>query len=273
MDLFPARIAPQIDRLVLGINRQVGPRHGRVLDAIVTELGLDSLKLIPHFADFLLAGPLPLRIAEARLPYAAPQTVRDRFEGFVELGLVIESADAFEATARFRPLLVALVAAREDVVDRTWTTVPVETIEGLIAGVIGAIPESYPVAVAHRGLTPSSWPAARLFDRLVTLRYVRQQDHVEAWRQAGLTAGEMTVLTPLWLQEMTPDEPDAFARLETRGLVAAGELTGMGRSVRDQIEIDTNRRAASTWSVLEGDDRDRLIELLSQMPDTMPLVD
>jgi hypothetical protein len=273
MDLFPARIAPQIDRLVLGINRQVGPRHGRVLGAIATELGLDSLKLIPHFADFLLTGPLPLHIAEARLPYAPPQTVRDRLAGFVGLGLVTESAAGFEATARFRTLLVASVAAREDVIDRTWTTLPPETIRELITRVVGAVSESYPVAVAHRGLTASSNPASHFFDRLVTLRYVRQQDHVESWRAAGLTAGDMKVLTPLWLQETPPDEPDVFARLEDRGLVAAGELTGRGRSKREQIEIDTNRRAASTWAALAGGDRDRLIEALSFMPDTRPSVD
>jgi hypothetical protein len=170
-------------------------------------------------------------------------------------------------------LLVASVAAREDVIDRTWTTVPAEPIEGLLAHVVGAVPESYPVAVAHRGATASSSPAARLFDRLVTLRYVRQQDHVEAWRAAGLTAASMKVFTPLWLGETPPEEPDAFAQLEAGGLVANGELTGTGRAVREQIETDTNRRAASTWSVLDGGDRDRLIGVLSQMPDSMTLAD
>jgi hypothetical protein len=269
MDLFPARIAIQIDRLVLGINRQVGPRHGRVLDAIAAELGLDSLKLIPHFADFLLSGPLPVDVAEARLPYAPPGTVREGLARFAELGLVTESAASVAATDRFRPLLVASVAAREDVVRRTWTMLPTAEIEESIVRVVDAVPASYTVAAAHRDLTPPSSPALRFFDRLVTLRYVRQHDHVEAWRAAGLSAGEMQVLTALWFQETMPDRPEALAQVEARGLTEAGELTGQGRSMREQIEVDTNRRAGSAWAVLDVAEREMVIEALSQMPDTI----
>jgi hypothetical protein len=272
MDLFPARIAIQIDRLVLGVNRQVGPRHGAVLEAIAAELGLDSLKLIPHFADFLMSGPLSVQVADARLPYAPPGSVHDRLARFAELGLVTVTAGEVEATDRFRPLLVASIAARDDVVQRTWTTLP-SGIEESIARVVDAVPESYTVAAVHRGLTPSTRPASRLFDRLVTLRYVRQHEHVEAWRAVGLSAGEMSVLTPLWLNEAPADRPDAVARLEERGLLAAGELTGSGRAMREQIEADTNRRAASTWSALDVVEREMLVESLSHMPDTMPSVD
>lgn len=267
MDLFPPRIASQIDRLVLDVNRQVGPRHGRVLTAVAHELGLDSLKLIPHFADFWLDGPLEPEVAEARLPYAPAGTVVARLAAFSELGLVTDTAFGFEATPRFRPLLAAAVAAREDVVVRTWTTLPTAEIDQLIGRVIEAVSELYVVAAAHRGLTPASNPMLRMYDRLVTLRYVRQHDHVEAWRAADMRSEEMKVLSPLWYGEPPPDDPVAWEELERRGLLTDGMLNPRGRRLRERIEADTNRRAAVTWSMLDGEERERLIEALAQMPD------
>jgi hypothetical protein len=267
MDSFSARMATEIDRLVLGINRQVGPRHGRVLGAIAAEAGLDSLKLIPHFADFWLSGPLKRRIAEARLPYAPLGSVGARLDVFVHLGLVTESGAGLEATARFRPLLVAALAAREDVVARTWIDETWEEIDRPIDAVVDAISDSHIVAAAHRNLEPAQNPALRLYDRLVTLRCARQHDHVEAWKAAGMTAAEMELLTALWRQETPPDEPAAMGQLEVRGLVADGGLTERGRSVREQIEADTNRRAWSTWSVLDSAERSALLEVLTRLPD------
>lgn len=268
---FAPRIAPQVDRLVLGINRQVGPRHGRVLGAIAGELGLDSLKLIPHFADFWLAGPLRRDVAALRLPYAPAGSLEARLDVFATLDLVAESDSGVEATARFRPLLVAALAAREDVAVRTWKALP--AVGELIQRVIVAVPESHLVAVAHRGLPPAPDPALNLNDQLVTLRYARQHDHVEAWRAAGMTADEMKVVTPLWHGASPPDDPVTLAELTRRGLVGDGALTEQGRRARDQIEAETDRRSESVWSVLDADDHQRLLEALSQLRDAEPSSD
>lgn len=273
MDASCARIATEIDRLVLGINRQVGPRHGRVLGAIAAELGLDSLKLIPHFADFWLSGPLSRRIAEARLPYAPAGSVGARLDVFAALLLVTESGAGLQATGRFRPLLVAALAAREDVVERTWIRDTPEEIVRPIDPVVDAISDSHIVAVAHRNLEPAGNPALRLYDRLVTLRCARQHDHVEAWSAVGMTATEMTLLTALWRQQTPPDKPAGLAQLEVRGLVDGGGLTDRGRSVREQIESDTNRRASSTWSVIEAAERSALLEALTRLPDVTTSAD
>lgn len=266
MDLFPARIAPHVDRLVLGINRQVGPRHGHVLGAIATELGLDSLKMIPHFADFWLDGPLRSDVLAARLPYAPMWSVTERLGTFVSRGLVERSDAATHATGAFRPLLVAAIAAREDVVDRTWSHTPTDDIEALTRRVVDAVTESHIVACAHRSLTPAENPMLRLYDRLVTLRYVRQHDHVEAWHAEGLSADAMKVLTPLWYREAPPLDGPGWEELEVGGLVEEGRLTDRGRSLREQIEVETNQRAASSWSVLDEAEREHLLAVLSEMP-------
>lgn len=267
---FASRVARTIDRLVLGINRQVGPRHGHVLAAVAGGLGLDSLKLIPHFADFWLSGPLRRDVAEARLPYAPMGSVEARLNVLADLDLIRESGAGSEATTRFRPLLAGVLAAREDVVTRAWETLPAVEIRKLIQGVIDAIPESHLVATAHRALAPAPDPTLRLYDWLVTLRYVRQHDHVEAWRAAGMSAEEMKVITPLWYQEPPPDDPLTFSELTMRGLVEEGTLTEDGRRARGEIEAETDRRGESVWSVLGAEDQQRLLEALSELLHSVP---
>lgn len=262
---FASRVARTVDRLVLGINRKVGPRHGHVLSAVAGELGLDSLKLIPHFADFWMSGPLRRNVAEARLPYAPIGSLEARLDVLTDLDLIRESGLGSEATARFRPLLAGVLAAREDVVTRAWETLPAVEIRRVIQGVIDAIPETHTVAAAHRALTPAPDPALRLYDRLVTLRYLRQHDHVEAWRAAGMSAEEMKVITPLWYQEPPPDDPMTSSELKRRGLVEEGALTEEGRRARDEIEADTDRRGEVAWSVLDAEDQQRLLDALSEV--------
>lgn len=268
MNELAARVAPEVDRLVLAVNRSVGPKHGRVLMAIGRELGLDSLKLIPHFVDFWLDGPLAADIAEARLPYAEEGSVLARLDRFVSMGLLSETPAGFEPTRRFRPLLVASIAAREDVVLATWAGFDdtISDIEPLAARVIRTVTESHPVAHAHRALNPAADPFVRLYNRLVTMRYIRQHDHVEAWRAHGMTPGGMAVLTALWRGDAVPDDSPGWQILRDGGLVLEHRLTEVGRQVRDQIEADTNTRGERTLSALGDADGDRLVGLLRHMP-------
>ncbi len=268
MDSLAARVAPEVDRLVLGVNRAVGPRHGRVLMAVARELGLDSLKLIPHFVDFWLDGPLTADIAVRRLPYAPEGSVLDRLDRFVSLGLLVETPAGFEPTPRFRPLLVASMAAREEVAEDTWSGFDdtISELEPLVARVIEAATDSHAVAVAHRALTPARDLFLRMYNRLVTMRFVRQHDHVEAWRARGMTSAGMTVLTALWHGVTMPDDAPGWRQLEGGGLVLEGQMTEAGRQVRDGIEADTNASVERTLSVLDPAEGNRLLELLIHLP-------
>ena len=271
MNSLAARIAPEVDRLVLGINRTVGPRHGRVLMASARELGLDSLKLIPHFADFWLEGPLTADIAVRRLPYAPDGSVVERLDRFVSMGLLNETQAGFEATPRFRPLLVASVAAREEVVLGTWSGFDdtISDLEPLVARVIAGVMDSHAVAATHRALTPDPDPLVRFYNRLVTMRFIRQHDHVEAWRAQGMTPSGVTVLTALWHGEPAPDDAPGWIDLAEDGLVLEGKLTEAGRRIRDQIEADTNARGARALAVLEAAEAERLIRLLTHLPSSV----
>lgn len=272
MNALAARVAPEVDRLVLAVNRSVGPKHGRVLMAVARELGLDSLKLIPHFADFWLDGPLAADIAVARLPYASDGSVLDRLDRFVSMGLLSETRAGFEPTSRFRPLLAASIAAREDVVLGTWMGCDetIADLEPLVARVIARVTQSHPVAAAHRALTPAPDPFLRLYSQFVTMRFIRQHDHVEAWRARGMTPTAMTVLTALWRSNPVPDDTTGWTHLEGAELVLEGRLTDAGRQLRDEIEAETNARSDRMLSVLDQTEGEGLLELLKRLPGTIP---
>jgi hypothetical protein len=172
------------------------------------------------------------------------------------------------ATDRFRPLLSASVAAREQVVIDTWSGFEDQASEAdaLAKQVSQAASVDHLVAVAHRELEPATDPLHRFYGRLVTLRYIRQHDHVAAWRAQGLDAVSVSVLTALWNGEIPDSSAAGWPSLERAGLVSGTELTEEGRRVRDAIEADTNRRCASSWAALSPAAGARLVGLLEALP-------
>jgi hypothetical protein len=112
--------------------------------------------------------------------------------------------------------------------------------------------------------------AWRLADRL---REFRGDAHIAAWTCAGLDATEIGLLTELyWGLPMRTyvrtrawsdaDLDAAEARLTDRGLVASGAFTEAGRSLREQVELDTDRLCRPILDAL-GDDLDELVTVLS----------
>ena len=64
--------APEIDRLVLSV-RNLGPERTEHLAELARDQGLETLELLPHFADFLLAGVLTNELAALRMRYWATE--------------------------------------------------------------------------------------------------------------------------------------------------------------------------------------------------------
>ena len=104
------------------------------------------------------------------------------------------------------------------------------------------------------------------------LREYRGDSHTAAWISAGLDAVEIGLLTELywglplksysrtraWSED---DYTAAIERLESRGLVSDGAFTAEGRTVREQVEIDTDRQMLHVILAI-GTDFDHLIAML-----------
>jgi len=267
-----AAAAPEIDRLVLYVNRRVGPEHGARLAEVARGAGLETLDLLPPLGDFMHGGRLTRELAVLRMRYMPPERVVARIDELEESGLLTAGPHGLTAAPPLRTVLEAMFAAQADVASRAWGDHgdDVATASRVAATLGAAATPDHAVAAVHRDLPERPDPHLRLFDRLVTLRYVRQHDHAEAWLGRGLTPPDMVVLTALWHGETAEDPGGVVARLSARGLVDPPELTGEGRRIRDAIEDETNERAGRTFGVLDDEDPAAFLGALRRLPTPEP---
>ena len=123
--------------------------------------------------------------------------------------------------------------------------------------------EHTPRAARYRWKEPSS-PMARLDAAIYGLWQVRDDCHMQAWRDAGLTGPATHLLTAIWHKEASTEDElvskttnqrpeDVRAGLEqlrSSGLVSAGPdlaLTAAGTALRERIEADTDRYFFGAW--------------------------
>lgn len=250
--------APEIDRLVLFV-RKLGPQQDARLAKLARACGLESLELLPNFGDFLLEGVLTNELAILRMPYSTPDKVLGRLDELEGKRLIEKRETGLAATPDLRPLLEAMAAAWTEVAAAAWGGHREDlTTATDAAGIVGrAASDDHVVAVVHRELPEPTDPHHLLEHRLVTLRLVRQHDHVAAWKARGLTAPATVLLTKLWqadsLADRLVDPGEGLTHLIELGLVEADplSLTARGREVRDAIEAETNQRAQQTFDVLD----------------------
>lgn len=266
--------APEIDRLVLSVNARTSAEHDQELVEMARGRGLESLELLPHFADFLLAGLLTPHLATLRMRYWPPQRVLARLEELEEKGLVVRVEERLVATDSMRGLLEEVLAARARAAGRTWEGHRQEVAAATVPAreVSRATSPEHAVAVAHRAVPEPDDPYLALHTLLTNLRYIRQHDHAEAWASRGLTAPAMVVMTALW-HGSTPDGGEEGLRelvesgLATRDPVA---LTPEGVETREAIEDDTNDRARLSFSVLDDRASRVFLESLRELPGSLP---
>lgn len=265
--------APETDRLVLSVNRGVYSSHGARLLALAKVRGLNSLELLPHFGDFLLAGTLTRELAVLRMRYWLPEGVLGRLDDLERKQLIHQRGSRLAATPSMRPLLEALRAAQADVAAQAWGdhNTDVGTATGVAGDVIVAASDDHVVAVAHRALPEPSDPYLLLHYRLTTLRYIRQHDHAMAWLARDLTAPAMVVMTELWHDGHVEAQSDGLTQLIQLGLATVGHptLTPAGRDLRDAIEADTDRRTQETFNALDDQAANAFLDALKRLPGTI----
>ena len=267
-----AQAAPEIDRLVWSVSRAVGPVHGARLSELARERGLDSTVLLLPFADFLSHGNLTKEVATLRMRYLPPEQVHERLDELERAGFIRATGPGLVATEAMRPLLDALLAAEAEIAASRWVGHEAEvTAAGDLAREVGhAASDEHVVAVAHRGLPEPADPYLLLHHRLVTLRYVRQHDHAQAWGSENLTPAVVAVMTRLWEGDVVDASADGLAPLVERGYATDDPpaLTSDGRMVRDAIEVETDHRAQITFDVLDEQAGYTFVTTLRRLPGT-----
>lgn len=135
-----------------------------------------------------------------------------------------------------------------------------------------------PRAARYRWQEPSS-AMARLDAAIYGLWQIRDDCHVQAWRDASLTGPTADVLTRVWHHEAAtedelagkmPQRPEdvraSVARLRIDGLLTSGPelaLTPKGAALRDRIEAETDRYFFAPWPDAVAAESDWVTERLA----------
>ncbi len=258
-------MAPEIDRLVLGVNQAVDDTrlYEAAGDRVVDWISLSQI------GDFMVAGVLTDEIATLRARYRPRDVVLGRLHELEQQGLVERHGLALAATEELRPLIETLMDARADAAATLWRGHEDDVYQASrTAQELGALAsDDHVVAAVHRTLPAPEDPFLRLHSRLVTLRYLRQHDHAEAWLAHGLTASEIGVMTGLWNGEDVVSG-EALAQLVARGLASddSPALTDAGQRMRSEIEADTNERSQVMFSALGENETAEFLAVLRRLP-------
>jgi len=267
---YAADTSAEIDRLVWGIGGRLREKHGSRLQAMARDVDLESIELLPQLAGFLLDGLLTDEVAALRLRYADPEMVSDRLNELETKGLAEKESGAWRAMARLRPLLKAIRSEVADVGFEKWGghDVNVSIVTEAARSLREVINERQIVAAAHAKVKAPIDRYALLEQRLVTLRYMRQQDHADAWLDRGLSAPEIDIVTALWRGEEVDVAEDPLESLRKAELVNADavELTEHGHMVRAAIEDDTNVRTQRSFDHMDEDMAGRFLNGLRSLP-------
>jgi hypothetical protein len=138
--------------------------------------------------------------------------------------------------------------------------------------------EHTPRGARYRWRDPSS-PMARLDAAIYGLWQVRDDCHMQAWRDAGMRGPVMHVFTTIWNKEATTDEdlvakiasqrPEdvraGLERLRADGFLTAGPelaITATGAGLRERIEAATDRYFFAPWPDAVGAEADWVTERL-----------
>jgi hypothetical protein len=145
--------------------------------------------------------------------------------------------------------------------------------ELLVRATDGLGVEGRPLAAGAAGRPDPDAPLGTIFRRGEVLREYRGDSHTAAWVAAGVDAVEIGLLTELYwglaprsyarTRAWSDDDFDrATDALRGRGLVSPdGQFTEAGRTMREQIEVDTDTMMAPVMARL-GDDAEELVDLL-----------
>ena len=263
-----AQIAPEIDRLVFANGHAITAADKERIRAAAGEIGLPHLGPLPEFGEFLQGNGVRTEVLERRKPYDADGEVRNWIQSLDEMSLVSMIDGRWHASDRLAPLLALLDEAVDNASIALWRAYGrlATDCNELMAAIIEGAGDDHVVAAAHRTIAVPDDESAALFRRLRTMRNLRQHDHVAAWQDAGLIAGQMVVLTELWHGGVV-DESEDLDALVARGFVDEDQsLTDEGQELRDRIEAATNLRNARDFLVIGNERANDLLASLESLP-------
>ena len=160
-------------------------------------------------------------------------------------------------------------------------------LENLVHASLDATPppSHWSIALAYK-LMPAASPPLPYTEQAISCLYGYRDDaHLAAWQDSGLSAPALETLTLLWRGEVDSLEAvsqhlhhrghpvltytRAFEELRRHDFVECQDespiVTEIGRTFRAQVEHQTNRYFFAPWDCLNPDERSELADLLTEL--------
>lgn len=228
--------------------------------------------------------PVPLQElrANALNPYSTVDPFLDGLPRLVQRGFLDHTADTYTytLTSEGRGLLTQGERAANDYAADRITLAP-QDLERLSATLADITTRQHrapePTVKAHqnrvphlRRLDPRQTPPVQLEYAIYALQRARDDAHIAAWREAGLTGPMIELLSRVWtgtaatvdqLAEQTcgrmlaADVAETVEKLEQAGYIAVDSetitITPLGRDARNWIECETDRVYFTPWPEID----------------------
>jgi hypothetical protein len=237
----PARIAglvaPVIDRLRNAVAGKVMARGTELTSA--SGVPEEAVRTLAMLRNRMPDGAVTRDDLVAVLRYLPVAQVDEGIAKALDAGVLTTETEGLRFTDRGRAVVEDLYRLMTDIVTVLWAgdEERVATLLDLTARAldVAATTAGPAFTVMYPPYEPAGTPPAMvLAERLTPLRFHRFDAHVAAWQAAGLTVEQVVALPP--------------------------------GPVRQQIEDDTNRRAAAPYAALDAAERLDLLGGLGALP-------
>lgn len=231
-------IAHLIDRPVWAVSGAIREQHQDL--PVASALAADTFGPLINLLPFRnqLTEPLILR----RYIYRDPDVMKSFADDLVGADLFERTGDNLSPTPTVKALAAEVSSAVDAVCLDLWGAdrAVVDTVSEMARTVLDTATDRHGLVGLAQEIVEPDDALHRLWWRLTALRLVRNEAHVTAWTNVGLTASDVEVLTSAWAGTSLQSERSPSEELESRGWFLDGSVTEEGLHIRQLIEDGTD---------------------------------
>jgi hypothetical protein len=229
-----------------------------------------------------------------RSPYTAAEAYLKRLDKATKMGFLSEvEPGRFRMTEGGRALTFEIADVARQVMAHSDPLLPVDSgglailLDRLVQSCLNTPPppDTWSIRLSFKLMPRLNPPMPFIEQAFSCLAAYREDSHLAAWQQSGLSAMALETLTLLWRGEVSSVDDlcrklehrghpcDVYANvlveLRERGLITGPEkapwVTGTGRVFRNDIEEKTDELFFVPWKCLNAEEMTELFDLVSRL--------
>jgi hypothetical protein len=273
----------------------LSPHYESAIECIIDESELEGriwgvlLAVLTFEPD--LTTPAHLLV---RVPYTSAELYLERLNSATQAGYLEEvESGKFRLSSKGRSELDRFITDARNAMSAADPLSQAESrrLAGLLDNLVQSCidtdppPDTWSIRLSFKLMPSIETPMPYIEQEFSCLSAFRDDAHLAAWQQSGLSATALETLTLIWrgdansLNSLVKEleyrghslwvYADALAVLRERGYITGDDdafsITPTGKYFRDRVEADTDRYYFSPWSCLSNSEKAELGNLLEKM--------